>query len=368
MRFYWYWPFAREEYAAKGVGAIRDPDDELLMHVARRPGAPAAGRTGRVVIDDSVPDVAPATERSLRWAASRAATYVTRSRSRAKTVDAYRPDVVHVHFVNYFTDAWAIPRLARRRPTIVTIHDAVPHASRLPADATDALLRRIYAAAPLIVLHTAVRDVLVERFDVDPARVSVVPPAVPTVTLDTPSRPDTRLSVLLFGALRRNKGIGVFLEAMRSVERDDVRIVIAGRGFADVEAEVREAAQSDSRIETHLGWVEPSLKSQLYSEADLVVLPYTSFASNSGVLHDAYGHGVPVVVTDVGALGDEVRDGGTGWVAPPDAAGLAAAISTALDDAAGRAARATAARAIAEARTPEMIGAAYREVYDRAFA
>ncbi|MGB9825327.1 MAG: glycosyltransferase, partial [Desulfofundulus sp.] len=51
-----------------------------------------------------------------------------------------------------------------------------------------------------------------------------------------------------------------------------------------------------------------------FRASDLVVLPYTLFHSQSGVLMQAYKYGVPVVVTNVGALGETVRADDTGVV------------------------------------------------------
>jgi glycosyltransferase involved in cell wall biosynthesis len=66
---------------------------------------------------------------------------------------------------------------------------------------------------------------------------------------------------------------------------------------------------------------------QLFEQSSLVVLPYTFFAAQSGVLHDAIAHRLPVVSTDVGALGNSVRHWGIGRVVPPsDDAALAGAI------------------------------------------
>ena len=60
-------------------------------------------------------------------------------------------------------------------------------------------------------------------------------------------------------------------------------------------------------------------------EAAVVVLPYREIES-SGVLATALGHGRPVVVTDVGSLGETVREFEAGAVVPPeDTAALAAA-------------------------------------------
>ena len=55
----------------------------------------------------------------------------------------------------------------------------------------------------------------------------------------------------------------------------------------------------------------------MFSRASWVLLPYVSFHSQSGVLADAYTYRVPLVVTDVGAIGPTVRSDGTGFVVPP---------------------------------------------------
>ena len=52
-------------------------------------------------------------------------------------------------------------------------------------------------------------------------------------------------------------------------------------------------------------------------EAAVVVLPYRHIES-SGVLATALGYGRPVVVTDVGSLGDTVRELDAGAVVPPE--------------------------------------------------
>ena len=67
-------------------------------------------------------------------------------------------------------------------------------------------------------------------------------------------------------------------------------------------------------------------------DAALVVLPYRR-TDASGVLATAIGHGRPVVVTDVGSLGETVRDFGLGEVVPPgDEHALAEACIRLLDD------------------------------------
>jgi len=174
---------------------------------------------------------------------------------------------------------------------------------------------------------------------------------------------------LFFGTLRRNKGISVLLDAIAATADRDVRFHIAGRGFDDIEALVRMAAERDPRITAELTWISPARKSELFSQASVVVMPYTDFNSESGVLHDAYGHYRPVVVTAVGGLATSVGEEGTGWVVPPsDADALADAMGQALGDRDAHRRATEAAGRVAWERRPEVIGARLREVYDRAIA
>ena len=66
--------------------------------------------------------------------------------------------------------------------------------------------------------------------------------------------------------------------------------------------------------------------------ATIVVLPYRRIEA-SGVFGDAIGHSRPVVVSDVGVLGETVRRFAAGEVVPPgDPAALAAACIRLLTD------------------------------------
>jgi glycosyltransferase involved in cell wall biosynthesis len=98
-----------------------------------------------------------------------------------------------------------------------------------------------------------------------------------------------------------------------------------------------------------------------------VVLPYTSFASQSAVLQDAYAHHVPLIVSDVGALGETVHEDRSGWVvAPGDVSGLAATLLEAIVDRGARDAASEAMATVAAARTPARVGATLRAIYERA--
>jgi glycosyltransferase involved in cell wall biosynthesis len=295
-----------------------------------------------------------------RWAQSRLTTYWERASARRSTWRQNDFDLVHLHYLNRFTD----PFVPLPTPLVMSVHDVVPHVARL-GWAEHAVLRRTYHRGDaLVVHHEALKQRLTGDFGVDPSRVHVVHHQVFSAP-DVGNPPgDEPPVVLFFGALRANKGLEVLLEAVRRLGRTDVRVVIAGRGDPELEALAQRAAEADSRVRAEVGFVTLERKRQLFTEATLVALPYTSFASQSGVLHDAYGHGRPVVVTDVGALGDSVRADGTGLVArPADPDSLAAGILRALEPQEWLR-FAHAAQVVRSERSPQRTGERLRAVYD----
>ncbi len=359
MDFYWYWPFARSEELEWAAQTAR-PGEHVTLQVIDRSVAPPAGTTERTTVLRDLPDVDRRVRGRARWLTSRATTYRQRAARRRAVLAAGSFDLVHLQYVNRFTDAWA----ALPHPLVMSVHDVVPHTTRLGDRAEHLILARLYRRPDALVVHHArLADRLRKDFAVPARRIHVVPhqvfpvPAPPTGPLPGPPR------VLFFGALRSNKGLELLDEVLTDLPAD-ARLTIAGRGDVALERSVIELAQRNPQVDAEIGFATLERKHELFRQAHLVVLPYTSFASQSGVLHDAYGHGRPVVVTDVGALGESVREDGTGLVVPPrDPGALARAVSTALlpdrwaefSDNAQR---------VAVERSPQATGRRLREVYD----
>jgi glycosyltransferase involved in cell wall biosynthesis len=365
LKVYWYWPYIRDELLALARALPETGDDEVVVHaMAGRVAGPVASGPGWRVAP-TLPAVAPRAEGSVRWAASRATTYLGQARARRRLLRDEQFDVAHVMFLNYFVDAFDLRAVRRRQPLVVTVHDVVPHQSRVPRAVERALLARQYAAANTIVVHhRSVRARLLDDFDIAPERVHDVPHWVIPAPAEPRAAPSGSPQILFFGALRRNKGVQVLLDAFATLPDRDLRLVVAGRGATDVEQEVRDAAARDPRVVAEIGFVAEARKHELFRASDLVVLPYTGFSSQSGVLHDAYAHHRPVIVTDVGALGESVRDDGSGWVVPPsDTEALAQALTTAVADGEGWARAAANAGSVGFDRSPAATACRLRAVY-----
>ncbi len=366
MKIYWYWPFARPEELPLACATAR-PDDEITVQVIDREAAPAVSPCERVLLRRDLPDVRRDLGPSPAWLASRAATYGGRAWTRERAAAGLRPDVCHLHYLNRFTD-WLLPR-RRESPLVMSVHDVMPHASRLPRGAERKLLAATYRRADaLIVHHARLRRDLLAAFDVDERRVHVVPHQVFAYDDAEPAPLPERPVVLFFGALRANKGVDVLLDALGTLP-GEITVCVAGRGEAAIEEQLRRAAAADPRLHVEIDHVPIARKVELFRQASVVVLPYTSFASQSGVLHDAYAQGRPVIVTDVGALGETVREDGTGLVvAPGDAATLAQAIEMFLSDTSRLAHHAEQALVIRQARSPANVGPLLRRIYEQHLA
>jgi glycosyltransferase involved in cell wall biosynthesis len=334
---YWYAPFNNGDEWSLADGVAQRGNRVVLHSVGSRFGQAVIDPPGAAY--EAVRDLPePAIESGRGAPSDRAMVAIERARLRHAAVRGGEYDILHIHTVNLFTD-WHSFRVLRRLgvPLVLSVHNVHPHDQRLPAGLDRHALRRAYRLADhLVVAHAELRQLLVRDFGIASDRIDVVPLPIRTQRVATQTENQGR--VLFFGTLRRNKGLDVLFEAVRQIPKSmDFTLVVAGRGDSDLEALAREEASRDARIRVEIGFVSPDRKAELFSAAAAVVMPYTDFAAQSGVLQDAYSYNVPVIVSRLGALGATVETDGTGWlVAPGDAGALAAACIAAVRDEASR--------------------------------
>lgn len=118
-------------------------------------------------------------------------------------------------------------------------------------------------------------------------------------------------SVLFFGRINRYKGITRLFELARRTP--DIQYTVAGKADDNVISTVAEL-RALPNVEVYEGIVPYGKMHEYFYDSVCIILPYET-ASQSGVVLDAYKHSRPVVAFDVGALGDQVEDGVTGYLA-----------------------------------------------------
>jgi glycosyltransferase involved in cell wall biosynthesis len=236
-----------------------------------------------------------------------------------RSLRAWRPDIVHMH------DLYD-PRLlavTSGRPLVVTVHDVDRHLGAPVLSPSETAVRRhVLRRAVLLVVHGERLQCALER-RIDGTKVAVVPHGASPMVEPLPV--PGRRSILFFGRLEPYKGLDVLVRAVRIVTRArDVELVVAGSG---PEAAV---ARGHDGVRLREGYVAEADVEALFASASLVVLPYVE-ASQSGVGLLAVARGIPVVVSDVGALPELVPV--PSYVVPPgDADQLARALLEHIDD------------------------------------
>jgi glycosyltransferase involved in cell wall biosynthesis len=238
-----------------------------------------------------------------------------------RRIDQLEPDVVHVQWlVRPELDVHWLRWIARRRPTVVTAHNALPRRER----AYGAWREALTAVERVVVTSRHAVDLLAE-LGVARAKVVYIPHPVFDSAAERPVTPPSGRTLLFFGLIRRHKGLDVLVRALPSILRavPDARLVVAGDPLDPIEPTRALASELgvDGAVEWRLGFVPEDDVPGLLEAAAVVVLPYRDIVY-SGVLSLAFGYARPVVVSDLGAVGDTVREFGAGRAVPaadPDA-------------------------------------------------
>ncbi len=253
---------------------------------------------------------------------------------------AFGPDVVHFLGDSVLWLLLALPWL-RRSLLVVTVLDVVYH----PGDAQSrrvpiGSVRRFRRAADVLIVHgQGLRDELTATGVRPPVGVRVVAHPIldrharlsDAKSDPTPERGTSGEQRLLFlGRATAYKGLAVLVEAARQLayRHPDLQLVIAGAG-PEIDR-LAPVLQGLPWVEMHSGYVPDAAVAHLFRTADAVILPYVE-ASQGGVAAMAMAFAKPVVASEVGELGELVRETSVGLLVPPgDVPALAAAIERLL--------------------------------------
>ena len=228
---------------------------------------------------------------------------------------------------------------SRSAAQVVTIHDLhfLSHPERTTAE-----IRRDYPALVRAHAHRADRIIVVSRFvagevqrvlGIPAERISICPNGAPA--WKGPAAVVDAAGYLLFaGTIEPRKNVGGLLDAYaRLLARrpNAPRLVIAGR--ADPDGAGLLAAIHQPPLAGHVeyrGYIPVDEREALFKGAQAFVLP--SFDEGFGIpALEAMSAGVPVVVSNRGALPEIVGDAGL-FIEPDDADSLAAALERLIGD------------------------------------
>lgn len=126
--------------------------------------------------------------------------------------------------------------------------------------------------------------------------------------------PSNKKNLLFFGLIRDYKGLDILIEATNNLT-DDYQLIIAGEcyGSFDKYQQLIDNSSFKHNIKVFEQYIPDTMVSTLFSAADVLILPYRS-ATQSGVVALAYQMELPMIGTNVGALGKTIEESNTGIV------------------------------------------------------
>jgi glycosyltransferase involved in cell wall biosynthesis len=197
--------------------------------------------------------------------------------------------------------------LMKSRVDVVRIiHDGKPHPGEwFPTKFWIRWLTR--DCSRIFTLSAFVADQLVRFYSVDRKKISVTNFPRPAVDLEkiVEKVPQVKKQVLLIGRGKKYQGQELLEKAWDLIDQENIELVIAGKGFKP---------NHNLKNVVYKNWWMSNL--ELVSEiknSDLVVFPYSE-ASQSGTIPLCKALGVPVLITNVGGLSEQVEDRLTGLI------------------------------------------------------
>jgi glycosyltransferase involved in cell wall biosynthesis len=254
-------------------------------------------------------------------------------------------EVVHLLFLDWFLiglfSALLLPPLGRSR---IPLYAAMywTYFERPPGERRPAVIKLKYwlerrmlrglisrrRIETLFVFSDEIRDRLCRR-GVDPARLAVIPdPVVVPDEVHEPQEarrkmglPETDRLFLFFGETRLDKGPDILLAALQLVT-GKCTVVFVGPPNGLTEHEFHRATRgvpNHVRLIWRLERVPDAEVAAFFSAADFVVLPYRRlYLGTSGAMQHAAAYGRPIIVSDVGVLGEIARQHHLGLVVEPE--------------------------------------------------
>lgn len=273
-----------------------------------------AARFGRDNVRFLVPDgdahrpkIHPALIRTYGPASRRPAALLRFARAARREIDAFKPDIVHLHSSFAGAIVRAMLALRRDRPKIVYC----PHGWAFSMEIAErkkqvyaAIERRLSAVTDLIHNVSQSEQDLALRFGLPGEKMRVFANGIADTPEPQRGRRSGPLRYLFIGRHDRQKGLDILLEAIPGIPADHAVFDIVGAGIL---ADGAEQAQPSQPNVTFHGWLSRDRTIALLDQADALVMPSRWDAAPIVAL-EAMRAGVAIIGSDRGALPEMIGD------------------------------------------------------------
>lgn len=288
-----------------------------------------------------------------------------------RLLDAERPDVVHLHNIQYFLGPTLLRVLQSRAPVIQTVHDTrvicprwlskiIPSATspcrypmgshcfrhgcypfhHTPAGVIENLQKFLLVGWELALLRRLDRVLVPSAYMHEQLRLNGFPahrlekmPLFLHADFAPPDRPATTRRIVFAGRIDEAKGIRQFLDCLVRLSRTAWTAQVAGSGPFLAEAKAIAGRHGLTGRVEFLGQLPMDALAHVLGAARVVVMPSLMPESFGLTGLEALACGSPVVAFDSGGISEWLEDGETGFLVPwGDVETLAARVWQLLED------------------------------------
>ena len=241
-------------------------------------------------------------------------------------------DIFHVQWWSWFLGPIYLTIMTiiriRKIPIVTTIHNVRPHENNI---VSDIFQRIVVMLSDHVIVHSKDNQkTFLHIYKLPLSKVSIIPHGLLFANLKeayTSREAKKRLSIdpgnetiLFFGTIREYKGLKTLIKATSKLFKEipNIRLIIAGRPWGKpwkFYTEFINSLQLENNIISRLDYIKSDQIPVFFDAADIVVLPYLHFNSQSGVGLIALARKKPLIVTDVGSLSELILD--RDYIVPP---------------------------------------------------
>ena len=255
-------------------------------------------------------------------------------------------EIVHTQWYVFSPLDWLYHKRLQKNgiKVVVTIHDLLPFNQKF----YDFFFhKKIYMHADAIISQAQINEEeLVSVYEVSKEKIHFIPhghymefaePATKEESFEYLNLPSDKPVILFFGQIKKVKGVGILISAMKDVtdKYPDAICLIAGKVWHDSLEEYKKLIDKyrlNNNIRLDIRYIDDEEIKYYFGAADVVALPYLK-AYQSGVVFLAYAYEKPVVATLEGEFPSVIQNRKTGILVPSNSdKDLAEAIIWYLDN------------------------------------
>ena len=228
-----------------------------------------------------------------------------------RKINKFAPDAVY-SYMGHPWEALIVPFLDCKN-TLRSIHDTTLHVGERTLK--NYIIRLFDYDSKFIVVYSqkSKKELIDKGFN--PERIIVTSLPSSSIYLNYKLDVSKHSTFMFWGRMEIYKGIDVLLNSVSGVfsKHPDSRLIMAGRGDLSNYTDVLN--KYNKNISLHNEWIPDEDVATYFNQVDFLVLPYIG-ATQSGVINLAYSFGKPVIVSNSGALPEQVKEGVTGLCIP----------------------------------------------------